>query len=81
MGCLMGTRRSLDSPCVGLGAHGEVSIRRMLSVRRVFSSQCTSSGHRVPEEKHTTNIEAHGELVVSGCEDCIENCGDKMSVR
>ena len=38
----MGTRRSLDSPCVGPGAHGEVSIRRVLSVRYVFSSRRTA---------------------------------------
>ena len=42
MGCLMGTRRSLDSPCVGSGAYGEVSIRRVLSVHRVFSSRRTA---------------------------------------
>jgi len=42
VGCLMGTRRSLDSPCVGHGAHGEVSIRRVLSIRRVFSFRRTA---------------------------------------
>ena len=48
------TRRTLESPCA------------FYSPCVLFSAHGKISVHRVPEEKHTANMEAHGELAVSG---------------
>ena len=53
----MGTRRSLDSPCVGPGAHGEVSSRHVFSSRRTAKVLFTLCPRKSTRQtlRHTAN--------------------------